>query len=68
MRACGPARADRRPMRGAHYLGPPRVFSAGLRTGPVGQTLIAIPNILHKFQKRGVKLHHIFLLSLSLNP
>ena len=35
--------ADREPMR-AHYPGPPRVFYAGLRAGPAGQALIAIPN------------------------
>jgi len=36
----GQARAGLR----AHDHGPPRVFSVGLRAGPTGQALIAIPN------------------------
>jgi len=52
MRVCGPqaspcgprAYADRaRAGLRTQYPGPPRIFSAGLRAGPAGQTLIATP-------------------------
>jgi len=43
MRACGSACGLARAGLQAHYLGPPRVFSAGLRAGLTSQTLIAIP-------------------------
>jgi len=58
MRACGPARADRGPMRveprtglQAHFPSPPRVFSAGLQAEPAGQALIAIPSFIYEIRK-----------------
>jgi len=44
--SCGPRAYEGRARAGlwAHYPDPPRIFSAGLRAGPVSQALIAIPN------------------------
>jgi len=49
---CGPRAYAGRARAGlrAQYPGPPRVFFAGLRAGPAGQALIAIPSC-KKFSK-----------------